>query len=198
MQTNGKSRTKRKLISINFLFSFKFTDDRAQHSDVGVVKSRSFLTLLASLSNSAAASVRIDILSGVTNPSVPLVLGVRLLAPLDREFGPLGVPGEPDFLWRSELKKFARTPSPDGAPGASFASIYKVTSQCQSMAIVETSDSFSPFYLAILDQLPEFSVMSFHPIEVFSLVKPILLVVHLAALVAAAAVALQERLARPQ
>ena len=64
-----------------------------QHSEVGV-KSRSFLTLLASLSSSAAASVLIDILSGVTKPSVPLVRGVTL----ESELGPLGVPGEPDFL----------------------------------------------------------------------------------------------------
>jgi hypothetical protein len=87
-----------------------------------VGKSKSFFTLLASRSSSAAASVRIDILSGVTIPSVPLVRGVP--GALESELGPLGVPGAPDFLCSNELKKFAKTPSPDGAPGASFASIY--------------------------------------------------------------------------
>jgi hypothetical protein len=106
-------------------YAKKTSPDRrfAQHSDVGAAKSRSFLTLFASLSSSAAASVRIDILSGVIISSVPLVLGVRLLAPLESELGPLGVPGEPDFLCSRELKKLARTPSPDGAPGVSFPSI---------------------------------------------------------------------------
>lgn len=65
---------------------------------MGEAKSRSFLALLASRSSSAAASVRMESLSGVAMPSVPLVRGVRLLAPLDSELGPLGVPGEPDFL----------------------------------------------------------------------------------------------------
>jgi hypothetical protein len=93
--------SRRQLTSNNvssFLYK-NFTDD-AQHSEVGATKSRSFLTLFASLSSSAAASVRINALSGVIvrSPSVPLVLGVRLLAPLESELGPLGVPGEPDFL----------------------------------------------------------------------------------------------------
>lgn len=84
------------------------------------VKSRSFLTLLDSLSSSAAASVRIEIFSGeVTRPSVPLERGVRLVGP-ERLFGPLGVP---DFLCKSELKKFASTPSPEGVEGLSFESI---------------------------------------------------------------------------
>lgn len=88
------------------------------------MKSRSFLTLLASRSSSAAASVRIAVLSGVVMPSVPLVRGDdKLVGPPWREFGPLGVPGVPDFLCSSELKKFARTPSPEGAPGVSLASI---------------------------------------------------------------------------
>lgn len=53
----------------------------------------------------------------------PLVLGeFRLGDPLERELGPLGVPGDPDFLWSNELKKLARTPSPEGAPGVSLAS----------------------------------------------------------------------------
>lgn len=97
-----------------------------QHSDCGVVvvgKSNSFLTLRESLSSSAAASVRIAILSGDVMSSLPLVRGVRLLGAPESELGPLGVPGDPDFLWSSELKKFARTPSPEGAPGASLASI---------------------------------------------------------------------------
>lgn len=70
-------------------------DEFVQHSD-GAVKSRSFLTLLASRSSSAAASVRIDILSGVTESSVPFGRGV--MAPLVSEFGLPGVPGDPDFL----------------------------------------------------------------------------------------------------
>lgn len=63
-----------------------------QHSDVGA-KSRSFFTLFDNLSSSAAASVLIDILSGVI-PSVPFErfkIGV-----LVRLFGPPGV--VPDFL----------------------------------------------------------------------------------------------------
>lgn len=90
-ESRGEKRRKNSQISSFYV----------QHSDCGdvAVKSRSFLTLLASLSSSAAASVRIAILSGVVMPSVPFgVRGVRLLGPPERELGPLGVPGEPDFL----------------------------------------------------------------------------------------------------
>jgi len=104
---------------------FVMINNAIQQSDVGV-KSRSFLTLLESLSSSAAASVLIDIFSGVVRLSVPLVRGVvgRLPAPLDKLFGPeLGAPGVPDFLWSNELKKLASTPSPDGVWGFNFTSI---------------------------------------------------------------------------
>lgn len=83
-------------------------------------KSISFCTLRVRRSSSAAASVRIEFLSGVTSFR-PLV-GVRgepvvfMLPP--------GVPGVPAFLLSKELKKLARTPSPPAAPGVNFGSIY--------------------------------------------------------------------------
>lgn len=96
-----------------------------QSDDGGGSKSRSFFT--SSRPSSAAASLCIAF-SGVVLPSVvPFVRGVRLLPPLDNEFGPLGVPGDPDFFWSNELKKLARTPSPAGVSGGSFASIWKNT-----------------------------------------------------------------------
>lgn len=63
--------------------------------------------VLANRSNSAAAS---DLM-------VSLSFGESITTP--GGFGdvePKGVLGVPDFLWRSELKKFARTPSPPGVP----------------------------------------------------------------------------------
>lgn len=63
--------------------------------------------VLANLSSSAAASDRIVSLSGVASVGKPGGFG---------DVGPRGVLGEPDFLWRRELKKFAKTPSPPGVP----------------------------------------------------------------------------------
>jgi hypothetical protein len=92
------------------------------------LKSKSFLTLTLRVnrSSSAAASVRIETLSGVINGSVPLAVRIdKLGAPGEPPPPPplLALPGEPDFLCSSELKKFANTPSPLGAPGFNLTSI---------------------------------------------------------------------------
>lgn len=82
------------------------------------VKSISFFeTVRVKRSSSAAASFRTVILSS----GVPFSdRGDPVLPRLD------GDPGEPVFLFSSELKKFANTPSPPAAPAFSLPSIFKV------------------------------------------------------------------------
>lgn len=70
----------------------------------------------ANRSSSAAASDRMVILSGVVSEKLDVDFGV---------VAPIGVPGEPDFFWSNELKKFASTPSPPGAPTTFAPSNYE-------------------------------------------------------------------------
>lgn len=79
------------------------------------VKSISFFTLRVKRSNSAAASDRIAVLSLMS--TVPFIERGDAAA--------LGLlpPGDPAFLFKSELKKFAKTPSPPGAPVFNLPSI---------------------------------------------------------------------------
>lgn len=84
------------------------------------VKSISFFeTVRVKRSSSAAASFRTVILS-CNSSGVPFSdRGDPVLPRLD------GEPGEPVFLFSSELKKFANTPSPPAAPAFSLPSICK-------------------------------------------------------------------------
>lgn len=93
------------------------------------VKSISFFTLRVKRSNSAAASDRIAVLSLIS--TVPFSERGEAAA-----FGLLP-PGDPAFLFNSELKKFAKTPSPPGAPAFNLPSICEKENHSES-SFVET------------------------------------------------------------